>query len=134
MSASPALCIGAGFKTLRLGLESADESLQKATGSKASRDDFTRAAQALKAAGYTDREVGAYILAGLPGQSTQSVRDSIKFVKDHGLRPYLTEYSPIPGTAFWEKAVACSPFPIDKEPLFHNNSLLPCRSPSLYDR
>jgi hypothetical protein len=120
----------AGVKTLRLGLESADESLQKATGGKTSRNDFTRAALALKTAGYTAREVGAYILAGLPGQSAQSVRDSILFVKDHGLRPYITEYSPIPGTDFWEKAVACSPFPIDHEPLFHNNSLLPCQSPS----
>ncbi len=120
----------AGVKTLRLGLESADENMQIVTGSKASRDDFTRAAQALKNAGYTAREVGAYILAGLPGQSVQSVHDSIAFVKNHGLRPYISEYSPIPGTAFWDKAVACSPFPIDREPLFHNNSLLPCRSPS----
>jgi radical SAM superfamily enzyme YgiQ (UPF0313 family) len=120
----------AGVKTLRLGLESADESLQKATGGKTSRNEFTRAAQALQSAGYTGHEVGAYILAGLPGQSAQSVRSSIHFVKDHGLRPYITEYSPIPGTDFWEKAVDCSPFPIQKEPLFHNNSLLPCRSPS----
>jgi radical SAM superfamily enzyme YgiQ (UPF0313 family) len=120
----------AGFKTLRLGLESADERLQKDTGGKASRDDFTRAAQALKTAGYTAREAGAYILAGLPGQSVQSVRDSIEFVRNHDLRPYITEYSPVPGTVFWEKAIACSPFPIAREPLFHNNSLLPCRSSS----
>lgn len=120
----------AGVKTLRLGLESSDESLHKATGGKASRDEFSCAAQALKAAGYTEREAGAYILAGLPGQSAQSVRDSIHFVKDHGLRPFITEYSPIPGTDFWDSAVACSPFPIDREPLFHNNTLLPCRSPS----
>ena len=122
------LMMQAGFKTLRLGLETADAGLQKATGSKTSRDDFASAAQALKTAGYTDREVGVYILAGLPGQSVQSVRDSIAFVQNHGLRPYLTEYSPIPGTAFWKKAVSCSPFPIAREPLFHNNTLLPCRS------
>ncbi|MBN2106080.1 MAG: radical SAM protein [Deltaproteobacteria bacterium] len=120
----------AGVKTLRLGLESADESLQKATGGKASRKEFTRAAESLQSAGYTEHEVGAYILAGLPGQCAQSVRSSISFVKDHGVRPYITEYSPIPGTDFWKKAVDCSPFPIEKEPLFHNNSLLPCRSAS----
>ena len=120
----------AGFKTLRLGLESSDEIFQKKTGNKASCDDFTRAVKALQTAGYTDREVGVYILAGLPGQSVKSVRDSIAFVQEHSLRPYLTEYSPIPGTVLWEKAVACSPFPIAHEPLFHNNTLLPCRSPS----
>ncbi len=117
----------AGFKTLRLGLETADPLLQSATGNKASRDDLTRAAAALKAAGYTSSDVGVYILAGLPGQTVQSIRQSIAFVLDHGLRPYLTEYSPIPGTAFWPQAVAASPFPIAEEPLFHNNTLLPCR-------
>jgi len=119
----------AGFKTLRLGLETADPHLQNATGNKASRDDFIRAVHALKSAGFTNKEVGVYILAGLPGQTVKNVRESIAFVQDHGLRPYITEYSPIPGTAFWEQAVAASPFPITEEPLFHNNSLLPCRYP-----
>lgn len=117
----------AGFKTLRLGLETADPLLQSATGNKASRDDFAHAVKALKSAGFTDSEVGVYILAGLPGQTVQSVRESIAYVQDHGLRPYITEYSPIPGTAFWQQAVAASPFPIAQEPLFHNNTLLPCQ-------
>ena len=118
----------AGFKTLRLGLETADPALQRETGNKASRADFGSAARALRSAGFTRDEVGAYILAGLPGQSSASVRGSISFVQEHGIRPCLTEYSPIPGTAFWERAVAASPFPLQDEPLFHNNTLLPCRS------
>jgi len=73
----------AGFKTLRLGLESSDEKFHKNTGNKASCDDFTHAAKALQTAGYTDREVGVYILAGLPGQSVKSVRYSIAFVQEH---------------------------------------------------
>lgn len=117
-----------GFATLRLGLETADPQVGHATGNKASRDDFARAARALRAAGFTDRQAGAYILAGLPKQSVRSVRESIAFVRAHWLRPYITEYSPIPGTAFWLRAVASSPFPLGEEPLFHNNSLLPCRS------
>jgi hypothetical protein len=129
------LMMQAGFKTIRLGLETADEKLQKATGNKASRDDFALAARALNTAGFTDRETGAYILAGLPGQSVSTVSDSIEFVKFHGLRPYITEFSPIPGTECWEEAISCSPFPIKNEPLFHNNTLLPCRSSTfgLYD-
>jgi hypothetical protein len=40
----------------------------------------------------------------------------------------LAEYSPIPGTKMWAEAVVASPFDIQREPLYHNNSLLPCRS------
>jgi len=47
-------------------------------------------------------------------------------VKDGGARPYLAEYSPIPGTLLWEQAVKVSSFDLMHEPLFHNNSILPC--------
>jgi len=40
---------------------------------------------------------------------------------------YLAEYSPIPGTPLWQEAVQCSPFDLQGEPLFHNNTILPCR-------
>ena len=121
------LMMKAGFKTLRLGLETADPQLQKETGDKVTQQDFIRAATALKDAGFSAREAGVYILAGLPQQHFQSVYDTVKFVQDHGLRPLIAEYSPIPGTILWDRAVACSPFPIADEPLFHNNTLLPCQ-------
>ena len=51
----------------------------------------------------------------------------MSFVHHSDLRPFVSEYSPIPDTAMWDEAVKASPFPICDEPLFHNNSLLPCR-------
>ncbi len=117
----------AGCAAIRLGFESADERLQAATGGKTSNDDYLRAARALLNAGFTRDQVGVYILAGLPGQLAEQVAASIRFVHASGLRPFVSEYSPIPGTAMWDAAVAASPFPIVDEPLFHNNSLLPCR-------
>lgn len=117
----------AGFVTLRLGFESADSGMQQALGGKTGNDEFLRAARALLRAGFTREQAGVYILAGLPGQEARQVAASIRFVHETGLRPFVSEYSPIPGTAMWEKAVAASPFPIRDEPLFHNNSLLPCR-------
>jgi radical SAM superfamily enzyme YgiQ (UPF0313 family) len=117
----------AGCSTIRLGFESSDENLQAATGGKTSNDDYLRAARALLGAGFTRAQVGVYILAGLPGQRAEQVAASIRFVHASGLRPFVSEYSPIPGTAMWDAAVAASPFPIRDEPLFHNNSLLPCR-------
>jgi len=67
-------------------------------------------------------------LCGLPGQRAQEVQDSIDFVRKCGAKPMLAEYSPIPGTKMWAEAVASSPFDIQAEPLYHNNSLLPCRN------
>ncbi len=116
-----------GFKTLRLGLETADPALQKATGGKVSREQFIQAAGCLHRAGYTADQVGVYILGGLPFQRYTNTLEAVRFVHDAGLRPYVAEYSPIPGTSLWNDAVSCSPFPIADEPLFHNNTLLPCR-------
>jgi hypothetical protein len=47
-------------------------------------------------------------------------------VIDSGAKPKVVEYSPVPGTEMFELAKKVSPFNLD-EPLFHNNSILPCR-------
>jgi radical SAM superfamily enzyme YgiQ (UPF0313 family) len=121
------LMVQAGCKTIRLGLETAETVKQISTGGKVSTDDFIKAAYALKTAGFTEREVGVYILAGLPGQDVNEVYKTIQLVKEQGLKPLIAEYSPIPGTALWQMAITVSPFPIAEEPLFHNNTLLPCQ-------
>jgi radical SAM superfamily enzyme YgiQ (UPF0313 family) len=116
-----------GFKTIRLGFETSNEALQSETGGKVNNQDFRRAVENLKKAGYAGQEIGVYLMAGLPGQRMEEVEDSIAFVRAAGARPILVEYSPIPGTALFEKARRLSPFDLEKEPLFQNNSLLPCR-------
>ena len=121
------LMIETGFKTLRLGLESSDPEVLKHTGNKVSSNEFVTAARILKDVGFGPDQVGVYILAGLPLQRFEQVYDSIMFVKDNSLRPYIAEYSPIPGTTLWQKALDNSPYPLARDPLFHNNSLLPCQ-------
>jgi len=125
------LLFQAGFKTIRLGLETADEANQIQTGGKTTNKEFEQAVEHLRHAGYESEDIGVYLLAGLPGQRAEEVRKSIQFVKDCGARPFLAEYSPIPGTRLWKDALQTSPFDLDKEPLFHNNSILPCRSDEL---
>ncbi|WAC07154.1 MAG: B12-binding domain-containing radical SAM protein [Thermodesulfobacteriota bacterium] len=115
-----------GFKTIRFGLETADEKLMKKTGGKTTRAEFIQAVKYLKKAGFPKEEIGVYLLAGLPGQRAEEVEESITFVRDCGARPYLAEYSPIPGTILWEEAIKASRFDLVSEPLFHNNSLFPC--------
>jgi hypothetical protein len=52
--------------------------------------------------------------------------NTIRFVSGTGVTPYLAEYSPLPHTPLWRKAVASSDYDLASEPLFHNNTLLPC--------
>jgi radical SAM superfamily enzyme YgiQ (UPF0313 family) len=117
-----------GFKTIRFGFETSDFNRQIQTGGKVKNEELRIAATHLKNAGYKTEDIGIYLLCGIPGQSAKEVLESIDFVRECGAKPMLAEYSPIPGTQMWENAVACSSFDILKEPLYHNNSLLPCRN------
>ncbi|MBW1971400.1 MAG: radical SAM protein [Deltaproteobacteria bacterium] len=115
-----------GFKTVRLGLETIGKK-EKRFDSKVSKDEFSRAINLLHKAGYTPKDIGVYLLAGLPYQDFREVKEAINFVFDRGGYPKIAEYSPIPGTPLWQKAVKSSKFDLVSEPLFHNNTILPCQ-------
>lgn len=117
----------ADFRTIRLGLETSDRILRENLDNKITEGDFERAVRALREAGYARREIGVYVLLGLPGQGVDSVRKTIETVDRAGAVPYLAEYSPIPHTELWERAVQASTWDLS-EPLYHNNTLIPCWS------
>ena len=116
-----------GFKTIRLGFETSDEATQVETGGKVDNKEFRQAIKNLKRVGYSGEEIGVYIMIGLPDQRVGEVVESIAYVKETGARPMLVEYSPIPHTPLFEKAKKMSQFDLENEPLFHNNSILPCQ-------
>jgi radical SAM superfamily enzyme YgiQ (UPF0313 family) len=116
-----------GFKTIRLGFETSNEATQIETGGKVDNQEFKQAVKNLKRAGYSGEKIGVYVMAGLPGQRVGEVEESIAFVKEAGAKPMLVEYSPIPHTPLFEKAKKMSQFDLENEPLFHNNSILPCQ-------
>lgn len=120
------LLFRAGFKTVRLGLETADFEGRAALDRKLTAEEFRSAAAALHAAGFAPADLGAYILAGLPGQPPEEVLRSIAFARQNGLRPLLAYYAPIPGTPLWPAACAASRYDLTADPLFANNSILPC--------
>ena len=117
----------AGFKTLRLGLETAAFEKRKDFDNKVTADEFMRAVACLNNAGFNKNQVGAYLLAGLPGQTIISIEDSIKTVKQNNITPVIAYYSPIPHTAMWKRAVASSRYELESDPVFTNNSILPCQ-------
>lgn len=119
------------FRTIRFGFETASVKRQLETGGKITNDETKEAIDHLRNAGYVQEEIGMYILCGLPGQTAEDVEASIDFIKSCGARPVIAEYSPIPKTRLWNDAAACSDYDLKNEPLFHNNTLLPCRNEML---
>lgn len=114
----------AGLKTVRLGLESANFSSR--LDRKLSLEHWERGVRNLLQAGFKKEWIKAYVLFGLPGQEEGEVKEAIRFVKKWGITPELAYFSPIPGTKIFTLARQCSPFPLEEEPLFQNNSLWPC--------
>lgn len=115
-----------GFRTIRLGLETADFEQHRAMDNKVGQGEFEKAVRELRRAGFKKEDIGAYILIGLPGQNPDSVMDTVRLADKVGAMPYLAEYSPIPRTGLWEEALSATTYDLEKEPLFHNNTLLAC--------
>jgi len=121
------LLFRSGFKTIRLGFETSNGATQIETGGKVDNREFWQAVKSLRRAGYSGEEIGVYLIVGLPGQRVGEVEEGVAFVKETGANPMLVEYSPIPHTPLFEKAKKMSHFDLENEPLFHNNSILPCQ-------
>jgi len=68
------------------------------SGNKVNRDDFLNALENLFSAGFGKESISAYILLGHPDIGEESIKDSILFLKNLGIKPYLAEFSPIPET------------------------------------
>jgi radical SAM superfamily enzyme YgiQ (UPF0313 family) len=107
-----------GVETTALGPARLDRKLEKG--------ELEAALAHLREAGFAKEKIGVYLLIGLPDQEESEVVTSIKEVKALGATPVLALYSPIPGTALWNRARATSRYDLEADPLFHNNSLFPC--------
>jgi len=121
------LMFRAGFKTIRLGLETAAFDHRNALDSKVTADEFSKAVAHLKAVGFKQEQVGAYLLWGLPGQALGEVEESIRIVKNCGITPVIAHYTPIPHTDLWPRAVAASRYDLEADPVFTNNAIMPCQ-------
>jgi radical SAM superfamily enzyme YgiQ (UPF0313 family) len=115
------------METVRLGLETTDFEHRGDLDAKVSAEQFHRAVSCLKAAGFSRKQVGAYLLAGLPGQPMEAVETAIAAVRAAGVTPVPTYYSPIAGTRLWPAAKRASRYDLEADPVFSNNAAWPCR-------
>ena len=117
----------AGFQEIRLGYESSSSDFHADYDDKFEEEDLFRVVEILKGVGFSKNSITAYVLGGLPEQSWKDVDRSIKTASSTGIKVSLAEYSPVPRTPLWQKSMDLCPFPLDKEPLFHNNSFFPMK-------
>jgi hypothetical protein len=119
------LMLAAGFAEFRMGYESADDAFHERMDGKITAADFSRVMAILKTRGMTGDRAAVYVLAGLPGQYRSEVEESLTRAREAGAFTRMAHYSPVPGTALWAESCRASRYPLDKEPLFHNNSVFP---------
>lgn len=110
-----------GFKTIRIGLERVENRFDN----KITLEEFLDAVSYLKEAGFSEREIGAYLLYGIPDEDFDEVERALIYLEKVRVPPYLAEFSPIPGTPFFERAKLSSRYNLEDDPLFHNKSIFP---------
>ncbi len=104
---------GSGFETLRLSFESTSPDILSRSSDKVTVTQMVEAVKNLEAAGYERKNIGVYLLFGLPGQKEAQMKSALEFVRDLGVTPNLSYYSPVPGTVDFQNlqksAVLSSP-------------------------
>lgn len=116
---------GAGFQEIRLGLETIDRATQQATGGKVTIARFERAVDSLARAGFAPETIHVYILAGLPLQRWQEVKDAIDYLSGLQVTVDIAEYTPIPHSPMFEEFAVMARYPVTDDPIFQNNALFP---------
>ncbi len=115
----------AGFKTVRLGLETVDRERQQDTGAKVTNSDLERAVALFKQYGFTKNELGVYLMYGLPGQELSEVIDGVSFLQTLDVKIYLAEFSPVRGTRSWNELIQNGVIDDTLDPLLTNNTVFP---------
>ena len=120
-----------GVKNIRLSFETVNPERQKRMSSKVTSSDLETALNYLENAGYNRRDIGVYLLMGLPDQSVQEVRDSAEFVHQLGASINLASFSPVPGTDEWRAAIRAGLWHSSTDLLLSNKSLFPIWSSTM---
>ncbi len=115
----------AGFKTVRLGLETVDLERQHDTGAKVTNIDLERAVALFKQYGFTKNELGVYLMYGLPGQDFSEVTEGVRLLQTLDVKIYLTEFSPVRGTRSWNELIQNGVIDYTLDPLLTNNTVFP---------
>ncbi|WP_372589055.1 radical SAM protein [Fervidobacterium pennivorans subsp. shakshaketiis] len=118
------LLFEANFKTIKLGYETSGK-LQITTGGKVRDEDIVRASEILHNAGFTHKEVSAYIMVNLPEQDVEDVKNAVDVCAAIDIDFSVNEFTPIVGTDIWIDLVNKGKLTGLEDPLLLNNTVLP---------
>lgn len=121
----------ASFKTIRLGFVPSHYQ-QVDSSYKTTQQELKKSITYLTQAGYNNSDIGVYIMIGLPGESLTELNQTIDFVHDCGVKIKIAQYSPVPGTRDFKRAVEEFNL-VPDEPLWHNKSVYPLRGKIPFD-
>jgi len=119
------LMFEAGFKTVRLSLETVNSRRYGDMGFKVDKESFAIAVKNLEKSGFKRKNIESYIIMALPEQEPQEVIDTIIYSASLGIKARLCSFSPIPGTVEWEKALETGDLNKNKDLLLMNNTVYP---------
>jgi radical SAM superfamily enzyme YgiQ (UPF0313 family) len=111
--------IDAGFKTFFLGIENTDSTWQKNTGGKTCLKEIEKAVNIIKSKGISPKNITAYLLMGHPDYDISDLEKTMEFIKQLGIKIFLSEFSPVPGS---KDSKACEKWIDLSDPLTHNKT------------
>ncbi len=101
------------FMQPRISLETISKDKQLKTGGKVFTDEFEDAIRRLIKVGYKPKDIIAYIIFGLPDDSVQECMETMDYLHSLGVKIYLSEFSPIPGSPYYDV----------EDPILSNNTI-----------
>lgn len=110
-----------GFITLRFGYESSSRKYLKETNAKTSRTQLCEKLNLIKSAGFKSKDIGIYVMGGLPNQTVEDVLEELSFVASLDVKVKPVFLSPVPHTKLFEHYARTFP-QLQKEPLSHNDT------------
>ncbi|MBU4306042.1 MAG: radical SAM protein [Candidatus Omnitrophica bacterium] len=120
------LLFRAGFKTIRLSLESSSlDELKKNSDNKVSNEHIVRAIRLLKSGGFKKEEIGVYTLIGFPGQREENIVADMDFVHSLGAQIDLSSYSLVPQSAQWNDFIRKGIIAENTDPLLLSHTVFP---------
>ncbi len=113
----------AGFEQPRLSLHHLDRRLGPRGLDDGALRAYSRAAEHLIRAGYEATALSCYVIAGLPGQRLEWLDHACNQLLSIGIRPYLAQFSPIPGTPLGDARLRQLGYRSDADMLLTNKIL-----------
>ncbi len=96
----------AGWKGIRLALETKSDSHRRALNRwRNTADQYAKAIEYVRMAGYGADELGTFLLYGTPGEDIESVLETANFIHSMGSCIIPMAFTPVPGSAIYSKLI-----------------------------